>query len=101
MFDPKFTITNDILKHIGKIEAAKEVINDAPLLPLWEKQFREDAIIRTAHHGTHIEGNQLNKSEAKDVLLGKDVIGRGRDVQEIINYRAVLDVIEDEARRDI
>lgn len=101
MFNPKFQITNDILKNIGKIEAAKEVINDAPLLPLWEKQFREDAIIRTAHHGTHIEGNQLNLSEAKDILLGKDIIGRARDVQEIINYRRVLDVIEDEANRGI
>lgn len=101
MFNPQFTITNKILKNIGTIEAAREVINDAPLLPLWEKQFREDAIIRTAHHGTHIEGNQLGFTEAKDVLLGKEVIGRARDIQEIINYRKVLLLIEDEARRKI
>lgn len=101
MFKPEFSITNKILKNIGVIEAAKEVIMDAPLLPLWEKQFREDAIVRTTHHGTHIEGNRLDLGEAKDVLLGRDVIGRPRDIQEVINYRKVLEFIDDEAKRKI
>ena len=101
MFNPKYTISNSILRNIGKIEAAKEVIDDAPLLPLWERQFREDAIIRTAHHGTHIEGNQLDLAEAKDVLLGKSIVARSRDVQEIINYRQVLTAIDEEASRKI
>lgn len=101
MFRPQFTISNTILKNIGMIEASREVVTDAPLLPLWEKQFREDAIIRQSHHGTHIEGNKLNLSEAKDVLLGKEVVSRPRDIQEIINYRRVLEVIEEEARRNI
>lgn len=101
MFSPVFSITNKILKQMGVIEAAREVIMDAPLLPLWEKQFREDAIIRTTHHGTHIEGNKLDLIEAKNVLLGKEVIGRPRDVQEIINYRKVLGLIEEEAEKKI
>jgi len=101
MFSPSFSITNNILKNIGVIEAARQVINDSPLLPLWEKRFRDDAVIRTAHHGTHIEGNRLNLSEAKEVLMGGDVVGRARDVQEIINYRRTLQVIEDEAKRDL
>lgn len=101
MFNPTFSITNKILKDIGIIEASREVINDSPLLPLWEKRFKEDAVIRTAHHGTHIEGNRLNLSEAKEVLMGGDVVGRARDVQEVINYRRTLQIIEDEAKRDI
>ncbi|OGK19363.1 hypothetical protein A3D80_00525 [Candidatus Roizmanbacteria bacterium RIFCSPHIGHO2_02_FULL_40_13b] len=101
MFDPKYTITNTLLRNIGKIEGAREVIADAPLLPLWEKRFREDAIIRQSHHGTHIEGNKLNLSEAKDVLLGRDILGHARDVQEVINYRRVLEVIEDETEREV
>lgn len=99
MFDPNFAITNNILKNIGVIEAAKEVITDSPLLPLWEKKFRDDAAIRTAHHGTHIEGNRLNLNEAKEVLMGGDVVGRARDVQEVINYRRTLEVIETEAKK--
>lgn len=33
--------------------------------------------------------------------MGKDVIGRSRDVQEVINYRKTLQVIEEEAERDL
>lgn len=101
MFTPSYTITNKILNSIAKIEAAEEVIKNSPLLPLWEKQFKEEAIIRAAHHGTHIEGNPLKKDEAKDILLGKQIIGRPRDIQEIINYRKVIDLIDEEASRKI
>jgi len=72
MFAPKFQITNKILRNISTIEAVEEVIKHAPILPLWEKDFREDAIVRSVHHGTHIEGNKLEKEEAYDVLRGKD-----------------------------
>ncbi len=101
MFVPTYTITNKILTNISKIEATEEVIRHSPLLPLWEKQFKEDAIVRSAYHGTHIEGNKLQKDEAKDVLLGKDVIGRPRDIQEIINYRKVIEFIDEEANKKI
>jgi len=101
MFTPSYTITNKILNSIAKIEASEEVIKNSPLLPLWEKQFKEDAIVRAVHHGTHIEGNPLKKDEAKDVLLGKDIIGRPRDIQEVINYRKVIELIDEEAKRKI
>lgn len=101
MFAPTFTITNKILNNIAKIEAAEETIRNAPLLPLWEKQFRQDAVVRAAHHGTHIEGNPLHKDEAAEVLQGKTVAARPRDIQEIINYRQVMDFIDEEAKRHI
>src|SRR3989344_8188687 len=101
MFNPTFVITNKILTNISKIEAAEEVIKHSPLLPLWEKQFKEEALIRSAYHGTHIEGNNLHKDDAKDILMGKDVIGRPRDIQEIINYRKVIEFIDDEANKKI
>ena len=101
MFDPRFVITNKILNSIAKIEAAEEVIKHSPLLPLWEKKFKEDAIVRSVHHGTHIEGNSLNKEEAREVLLGKDVTARPRDVQEVINYRKVISFIDEEVRKGI
>jgi len=101
MFNPTFTITNQILNTISKVEAAEEVIRHAPLLPLWEKQFKEDAIVRAAYHGTHIEGNMLQKEEAKDILLGKTIIARPRDIQEVINYRKVIELIDEEASKKI
>lgn len=101
MFLPSFTITNKILTNIAKIEAAEEIIKNAPLLPLWEKQFKQEAIVRAVYHGTHLEGNLLNKEEAKDVLLGKEVAARPRDIQEVINYRKVIEFIDEEAKKRI
>ena len=93
MYSPRFTITNKILKNIGSIEASKEVIDKAPLLPYYERQFQADALARTVHYGTHIEGNELNFTQAEKVLRGEEIPARDRDVQEVINYRKVMDFI--------
>ncbi len=90
MFAPKFTITNKILKNIAEIEACRQVIENAPLVPAWEAKFRQEAIVRTVHFGTHIEGNPLNFTQAREVLEGRPISARDRDIQEIINYRNVL-----------
>lgn len=101
MYTPSFSITNKLLKTIGTIEAAKEVIENAPLVPAWEAKFREEAMVRTVHHGTHIEGNELNFTEAEKVLAGAKIVGRDRDIQEVLNYRNVLKFIEGYDNRDI
>lgn len=95
MFTPKFTITNKILKNIGEIEAAKEVIENAPLVPYYEKQFKTEAIARTVHHGTHIEGNDLSFEQTRKVLEGEEVVAHERDVQEVINYRNVMKILDE------
>lgn len=101
MFAPNYRITHKILVDISRIEAVEEVIKHAPILPLWEKKFKEEAIVRAVYHGTHLEGNMLHMDEAKDVLMGKDVIARPRDIQEVINYRKVIEFIDEEAKRNI
>ncbi|MCL5019857.1 MAG: Fic family protein [Patescibacteria group bacterium] len=93
MYQPKFTITNKILKNIGSIEASKEIIDKAPLLPYYEKEFQQDAIVRSVHFGTHIEGNELNLSQAEKVMEGVEIAARERDIQEVINYRKVMEYI--------
>ena len=90
MYSPKYSITNKILKNIGLVEACREVIDNAPLVPAYEKKFREEAIIRTVHHGTHIEGNELNLTEAEQVIKGNPIVAKDRDIQEVLNYRNVL-----------
>lgn len=94
VYTPKFTITNDILANIGLIEAAKEVIENAPLIPIYESRFKKDALLRTVHHGTHIEGNDLTLSEVRKVIEGEEFVARERDIQEVINYRNVLNYID-------
>lgn len=95
MYAPKYTINNKILKSIGEIEAAKEIIEDAPLVPSFEKQFQSDAVVRTVHHGTHIEGNDLSLAQTKKILEGESVVARARDIQEVINYRNVVELLDD------
>ena len=94
MYHPKFSITNPILKYIGQIEGAKEVVDYAVMVPAWEVKFQEEARVRTVHFGTRIEGNELNYSQAERVMAGEEVIARERDVQEVINYRNVLKYID-------
>ena len=93
MYTPKFSITNQILKNIGSVEASKEIIDHAPLLPYYEREFRKDAMVRSVHFGTHIEGNELNLNQAEKVLAGEDIVARDRDIQEVINYRRVVEMI--------
>lgn len=96
MYVPKYTITTSILKNIGLVEAAREVIENAPLVPAWEAKFRGEARLKAAHYGTALEGNDLTFNEARAVMEGREdeVVARERDVQEVINYRSVLDFIE-------
>src|SRR5579862_866913 len=93
MYNPKYSINNKILKHIGIIEAAREVIDHAPLLPYYEKEFQKDAMVRSVHHGTHIEGNELNIDQAEKVIEGQEIVARQRDIQEVINYRRVMEYL--------
>ncbi len=101
MYKPKYVISNEILKNVAVIEAAKEVISRAPLVPAWEKKFQEDAVVRTVHHGTHLEGNVLSFGDVERVVQAEatqvgqvEVVGKQRDVQEVINYREVMDYLD-------
>jgi len=108
MYTPNYRITNKILLRVGQIDSACEVITHAPLVPAWEKRFQTDARAKIIHHGTHLEGNDLNLEEVEDILepvptlstkysqpsTDSRPIGRERDIQEVINYRAVMDYLD-------
>ena len=112
MFEPKYRITNETLRWVGRIEAAREVIDGAALVPEWEMRFREEALMRTVHFGTRVEGNNLSREQtekivkddpardesADDVAKRVGVAGKKRDVQEVINYRNVAKFVDQLAR---
>src|SRR5258706_3706508 len=99
MYSQKFLVSNKVLKNIGSIEASREVIENAPLVPSFEKQFQSDANLRTIHHGTHIEGNDLTLYQTKKILEGQEVYARARDIQEVINYRNVMNLLDELAAK--
>lgn len=107
MYSPHFTITSKILSLVGQIDAAREVITTAPLVPAWERRFQTEARARIVHHGTHLEGNNLNLTEVEQILdqepkreaedsagLSSPVVAKDRDIQEVINYRTVMDYLD-------
>jgi len=96
MFKPNYQISNYILKGISSIEAAREIIENAPLVPYWEKQFREDRVVKAVHYSTALEGNPLSIEDVRKVLQGEGdgVKAYQRDIQEVINYRDVVKYIE-------
>ena len=95
MFSPIFSINNHILRNIASLEGAKAIIDEAPLIPAYEKQFQQDAVIRTVHYGTRIEGNDLTFQEVAKLIEGQDVTGAQRSIQEVINYRNVVTYLEE------
>lgn len=96
MFIPKLTITNTLLKRIARIDAAQEVILNAPLVPAWERKFQQEAVNRSAHHSTKIEGNELSMKDVEKVLTGGRIQTRRiRDIQEVINYRNAIQYISE------
>lgn len=96
-YSPKYTITNRLLSLVGSVDAAREVITTAPLVPAWERKFQNEARLRTIHHGTHLEGNNLNLDEVEKIVAQSpsgESLARERDIREIINYREVMDYID-------
>jgi Fic family protein len=105
MYEPQYTITQTILKNIGLIEGSREVVEHAALVPAWEAQFRQDALERAVHHGTHLEGNELSKEQANRLVAVEEtqveeaasqagITAKDRDIQEVINYRKVMKWID-------
>ncbi|MBU0975671.1 MAG: Fic family protein [Patescibacteria group bacterium] len=102
MLKPVFTITNELLNSIAQIEAAKQIIENAPLIPSWERRFQQEARERTVYFSTKIEGNKLDFDETKKVMKGEEVkTFRRRDIVEVANYREVIAYIDKLKNKDI
>ncbi len=67
---PRYNVTNSVIAHLGRIEAAKEIIENSPLIPRYERQFKSEAEARTVHFATSLEGNALNLTEVKRIIEG-------------------------------
>ncbi|MFQ5493483.1 MAG: Fic family protein [Candidatus Dojkabacteria bacterium] len=91
---PDYRITNKILLNVAEAEAARQIIENSALIPRWERAFQTNALVRTIHHSIAIEGNALSLQDTEKIVSGKNVeTTRVRDVQEILNYRRVVDFI--------
>ncbi|MFY1110120.1 MAG: Fic family protein [Methanosarcinaceae archaeon] len=94
MFQPNFKYTNKIVRLLARVQAAREVIINSPLIPAWEKQLQQDALIKQTHHTTSIEGNPLTLEEVGLIIEGKEVLAHEKDKKEVRNYVDVLNYID-------
>jgi len=94
MFEPIFHRTDLLIELITRIAVARDHILRAAIVPRWEAELRREALNRSAHHSTSIEGNPLSLAEVSDLLAGREVLAHPRDRQEVLNYAVVLRYID-------
>lgn len=90
VFEPKYSITPQILSNMTEIAEIKAIIERSRVLPLNEAQLRRQAIMRMTHTSTSIEGNKLAQFEVGKVIEGKTVIAPQKDIVEVENYYQAL-----------
>lgn len=94
MFNPKYKLTDKILRDLTAIAEAKGIIDRAKILPKHELRLRRQATIRMTHHSTEIEGNKLNMQQVEALYAKKKIDAPDRDIHEVKNYLSALKYIE-------
>jgi Fic family protein len=92
-FNPKYTITEKIHNNLTFIASAREVVEQAHLVPKWEASLRRQAKLRNTHSSTAIEGNKLTLEQVEALAEAKDVFATDKDKREVLNYLEALDAI--------
>lgn len=93
MFKPNFKYTDKIVRDLNLIAEARAIIFNAPLVPKWEVSLRRDALLKSAHASTAIEGNPLSLEEVTALAEGRKIMVNRKDKQEVLNYIEALDAI--------
>ena len=94
MFHPNFKYTQHIVNNLLKITQARDTILNSKIIPKWEVSLRRDALIRSAHASTAIEGNKLTLEEVSQLAQGRKITATRKEKQEVLNYLQVLTNIE-------
>ncbi|MBI3508570.1 MAG: Fic family protein [Chlamydiia bacterium] len=95
-FEPKYSITPQILSHLLQIERTRERITLLPLTPSVLLSLRETARLYSTHYSTMIEGNRLDPAQIQAVLENNSHFpGKERDEKEIRGYYAALQQVEE------
>ena len=99
-YEPVFSYTDETVGNLTTISEARTVIENARLVPKWEVTLRREALIRTAHHSTAIEGNPLSLEEVTALAQGRKVMATRKAKKEVLNYLEALDQVPSLAERE-
>ena len=92
MFEAEFTYTHKIVRYIGEIASANEVICNAKIINVYDGDLKEDALIRSSHYSTSMEGNTLNLDEVRSLIKNNKKV-TSKEEERVLNYFNVSDHI--------
>ncbi|MCE7699118.1 MAG: hypothetical protein K8E24_009975, partial [Methanobacterium paludis] len=93
MYIPNFTYTNKTIDNIAEIELARGIILNAAIKPEINSFLKRNALIKSSHASTAVEGNTLTIAEVNRILNRPEVT-ENKEEQEVLNYLNVLKGIE-------
>lgn len=94
-YQPKFTITANLLATIEEISSFREKILAATVQVPWIPTLQKDTRVRNTHSSTAIEGNPLTLEQVRMLEEGQALVGQTeRAKREVLNYLAGLRFIE-------
>jgi Fic family protein len=97
VWTPKYTITQEILSDLTKIENVKISFNDKPLSPVLLNSLHKTAKISSTHYSTQIEGNHLTMQQVEATLYTKNKKSteyQGHDEKEVKAYYNAISYME-------
>ena len=94
MFRPNFSYTNWMVNKLVEIQSIKDFIVNAPLIVEMEISLKRDALLKSAHHSTAIEGNPLTFNQVDKLVRGIKVNAQKKAKQEVLNYLNALENLD-------
>lgn len=98
-FEPRYTISNRLLSNITRIHTLAMQLNSRPFPHVVLLEFERTARAVSAHASTSIEGNPLPLTEVKRLLKQHPSYIRDSE-QEVLNYNAVLEMLNVYLKKD-
>ena len=90
MFNPFFTYNHELVNKLLEINSIRDFIVNAPVVLEMEVSLKREALLKSAHHSTAIEGNPLSLNQVDKLAKGIKIQGQKRATQEVLNYLNVL-----------
>lgn len=90
MFNPCFNYNHELVNKLLEINSIRDFIVNAPVVLEMEVSLKREALLKSAHHSTAIEGNPLSLNQVNKLAKGIKIQGQKRATQEVLNYLNVL-----------
>lgn len=89
-YRPPFTITNEILSYVSSISEKIGRITATSNLES-KPHLRKNNRIKSIHSSLKIEANSLSQGQVRDIINGRTVLGKQKEIQEVKNVYAAYE----------